>query len=200
MQIAHTYQIDWLAFALTLALIPFFLSHLLHARQKQLKPMSKWLLFGAWALMFPNIPYLFTKGRYLLGYCGSLSPWDLCGNTWVIGFFFLHACIGIPLMYLSLKHITQFLQSEGLRLSHWTVAVVVLFVSAVTVPIGLYGRFNSWNMFDQGPKIIELTAQHLYKDPTEIGLWFSIYVTVYFLTHALILQANRLDHHKQQRD
>ena len=170
MEIVNGYTSGWLIFSVSLAVIPFAASRMLYAKRNDTRiTSSKVALALVWFLMFPNIPYLFTKGRYLLGYCGSSSPWELCGNSWEIGFFFLHALVGVPLMYFSIREMATFLQKKWKTIDHWRLAVVMLFVSAAVLPIGLYGRFNSWNLFNQGTDILSQISSYLQNHGVRIG-------------------------------
>lgn len=138
------YTLSFLIFSLFLAAIPLAISWYLAKAKKH--PVNGVCMFGLWLIFFPNIPYLFTKGRYIIGYCGD-TPWDLCGNTWVIGFFFLHAFAGVPAMHASLRWTTDYLKSLGRKVNIHIVAIASLFLSALATPIGLYMRLNSWDIF-----------------------------------------------------
>ena len=183
----------YLAFSLFLALIPFGLSYILYVYEIR----SKWIsypLFMLWVLMFPNIPYLFTKGRYLMGYCGSTSPWELCGNSWQIGFFFLHGLVGVPLMYLSIQYIAKWLKRFTTKINHGTVALAICSLSAFAIPIGLYGRFNSWNIGNTPNQIITFYNNYLIEfGLTEIVFWVIIYMLIYFVIHWFSLYVSKSD-------
>ncbi len=185
MVIVNGYKLEWLIFALALALIPFLISQYLY-RSKRIGQAGI-ILVVAWVLMFPNIPYLLTKGRYLLGYCGSLSPWDVCAGSWAIGFFFLHSFIGALLMYLSVQYIASAFRRKWHGLNHWHVASVSLMLSALALPIGLFGRFNSWNVFNHPLLVLDSGISFFASNGfLDAVLWYAVFMSVYSLTHLLV--------------
>lgn len=66
----------------------------------------------------------------------------------------------------------------------------MLLISAVALPIGLYGRFNSWNIFNETASITSLVANHF--GTKETMFWFAIYLTTYAMTHLFVEQAAHL--------
>lgn len=185
MVIANGYALSWFAFALALAMVPFLASRYLFYH-KRFDATSAILAF-VWVLMFPNIPYLLTKGRYLLGYCESTSPWSLCAGSWVIGFFFLHAFIGALLMYLSIHDVATAFRRKWHGLNHWHVAAVSLMLSAVALPIGLFGRFNSWNVFNHPLLVLDSGISFFASNGfLDVTLWYAVFMSVYSLTHLLV--------------
>lgn len=193
MEIINGYTISWLIFSVALAIIPFVASHVLYVDQKNFAiTLKKIVLFFVWIVMFPNIPYLFTKGRYLIGYCESSSPWELCGNSWAIGFFFLHSFIAVPILYLSIREMGDVLQKRWVKIQHWHLAFIMLALSAIVLPVGLYGRFNSWNLFHQPMTIFFQFWGHIdHYGLGEIVIWFTIYMAVYAITHYFVTSVAR---------
>lgn len=145
------YKLPWLIFSLVLAIIPIGWTLLLSHIERKKKFHGKNLIFGLvlffWFIFFPNIPYLFTKGRYLLDFCGSKSPWDVCDQTWLIGYFFLHAAIGLPLMVKNLYQTSLIVGRQWH--SPWKIALplITIPISALAILVGLHSRLNSWIIF-----------------------------------------------------
>lgn len=177
------YRIGFLVFALGLACIPFGISFLLRYRKTNI--WMFWVLFAIWFVFFPNIPYLFSKGRYIIGYCGT-NPWELCGNSWQIGFFFFHALLGVPLQYLSLRYITD-ASRIGKRIPHMALAAIMFTFSSIAMPIGLYGRFNSWHVVTAPLQVLQFTWLYSVQHVSEIALWFALLFGIYLLTHLFVV-------------
>jgi uncharacterized membrane protein len=106
--------------------------------------------FGAFILFLPNIPYLFTDYRHIVDHC-EFDSLARCVN-WPVAnlLYFTYAALGIPLFVLSIEKAMKLIPFK----LYWIGAGILVFLSALGVSLGLFERFNSWNIVHELPLIL----------------------------------------------
>lgn len=106
------------------------------------------ILFLFWLFFLPNTAYLMAMVRHLLDHCSDYNTLlRVCREeSWMAGFFFLYALIGVPTFIYALKKMANLVG----RLFNKTTAVlfpiIIIPVTAFGLMYGLLDRFNSWDI------------------------------------------------------
>ena len=125
---------------LALAWIPFVLAIVIYDRHRAgVRPLSLLPLAGLWLLFLPNAPYIVTDFKHLVQ--GPLVP------LWVdVVVIAAPAWTGMLLGFLSLYLVQAVVRQLASPTVAWTVAGVVLGLTAFGIYLGRVLRWNSWDV------------------------------------------------------
>lgn len=131
----------WLLWNLFLAYVPYAVTRALIRRPQWIE--SRWrfgLLFLVWLLFLPNSFYILTD-LFHLDYRAPVPLW------FDLALLLSFAWNGLLLGVLSLRQMERILGLFWPRLPVALLAPFLLFLSALGVYLGRYGRYNSWDLF-----------------------------------------------------
>lgn len=106
----------------------------------------------AWLLMLPNTCYLFTEVRHLFWSIDHHDLWSRSFEThaarrellWRLGGTAMYYAAGALTFGLAVRPIRDALRERGLRT--WAIAPFFFSIVALGVYLGLFQRFNSWDV------------------------------------------------------
>ena len=139
------------------------------------------LIFLFWIFMLPNTAYLFLMVRHLVDYCVDYDIYRVCQTgSWMVMFFFTNALIGLPTFYYALSQMTKLLRRNWFP-------ILIIPLTSIGLMLGLYERFNSWDILRRPITLIETTASYfqtpfLFNDflVFTIALYLIYYITNFF--------------------
>lgn len=178
----NDYHLAFVAWNLFLALLPCWAVYFLSENKKLRKNKNVFaVLFLFWLFVLPNTAYLFFMVRHLVNYCGDLDANRVCQmGSWQVMFFFVYALIGLPTFYYALSKMTALVKKDWLPL-------VAIPLTSIGLMLGLYDRFNSWDVLHSPFTLLETAASYLsggfhQKDFIffTVSLFLIYYVTDYF--------------------
>jgi len=162
-----------LVWNLFLAWIPFVLALVLYDAARRGAGASRLLVLGAaWLLFLPNAPYIATDVIWL-GDLGSGTYWH---DPVLIA---AAAGLGLVLGFVSI-FLVQAVVAERLgRLAGWATAGGVLALRGLVVYLGLYERWNSWEVLTEPTKIAAglgagLVDPLAYPRPLALSAFFAV--------------------------
>lgn len=121
------------------------------------------LLFFYWLFFFPNTIYLLTMSRHLVNYCSDFDVNRVCINeSWIMFLFSFYTILALPSFYYSLKKMTVFL-SEFLH-KNFSIyfPVFIIPISSLGLMLGLFQRFNTWDLLFHPYKILQVIISYFY--------------------------------------
>lgn len=100
-----------------------------------------------WLALLPNTAYLISDARHIVNSCQLYSYGHICDDiSWHVFFFFAYAAIGWPAYVLALRPMKNALYKRfGSRLGA-IATIVIIYLSALGVMVGLVDRFNVWDI------------------------------------------------------
>ncbi|MCX6792753.1 MAG: DUF1361 domain-containing protein [Candidatus Falkowbacteria bacterium] len=145
---------------------------------KLLLSNKKWYIklgsFFVWLAIFPNAAYLMTDARHVIGYCPWYSYGKVCANNaWMTLFFFAFGAIGWPAFVLSLRPMKKAVTKYFSKLYGFIFMVLMCFLAALGLLLGLVNRFNSWNIINDLPKILKTALTYFYEPVLMFNLFMS---------------------------
>jgi uncharacterized membrane protein len=129
-----------LVWNLLLAWIPFGLAVYVYDGYHRLSRVRLWLGGALWLLFFPNALYIVTDVRWLRGADGAPIWYDVLLVSAAAG-------CGLLLGFTSLYLMQGIVRSAVGGARAWCFAVATLGLGAFGVYVGLYERWNSWDVF-----------------------------------------------------
>ncbi len=183
----NNYPVLWMGWNLGLLLIPFFLFKILEKLyQKQgfknnLHRILGIILFFLWLIFIPNTAYIITEVRHLLNYCSPGASMNVCTrNAWMIMFFFIYSVLGWVSLVLLLNQMKNFIVKLKNKTWGAVFAVVLIPLISLGVLLGLINRFNSWEIFINPWKIVEISGVYM-TDWYYFRNWLVFTLGFYFL-------------------
>lgn len=144
---------------------------------KKLKFVVITILF---ILFLPNIAYLFTDARHIADYCDFDFLHRCVNHPWMNLGYFVYGALGIPFFLICIRRFSQLLAIVfDARLRH-LVPIVMLFLSALGVRIGLIERFNSWNIINEPLNIVVTSWQHVIGGDPALYSFFGVLTVLYY--------------------
>lgn len=126
---------------LFLAFVPLFLTQLLKNRERNSK-ITRFFVFSAWLLFFPNAPYILTDLFHLTGKSHVPIWFDLI-------LILSYAWTGLVAGFMGLKIIENSFFTK-IKI-HWrqVISVIMIFAASFGIYLGRYLRFNSWDILSK---------------------------------------------------
>lgn len=137
-----------------------------------------------WLAIFPNAAYLMTDARHIIGYCPLASYGRVCAeNAWMTLFFFAFGAIGWPAFVLALRPMKIVVAKKFGRKISWLFALVMCWLAALGILLGLVNRFNSWNIVTNLTKVFKTATTYFYEPQAFFNLLMSFIIL--FLLYAV---------------
>jgi uncharacterized membrane protein len=109
---------------------------------------------GLWLLFFPNAPYLVTDLRHL-------GEWTAAPRMYDVLMLASAAFAGLALAFVSLYLLHAVARARFGAVSGWLAALSALGLGAFGIFLGLYGRWNSWDLFTRPERLLAEVARGL---------------------------------------
>lgn len=162
---------------------------------KMLVSAKPWYLklvaFLIWLAIFPNAAYLMTDARHVIGYCPLFSYGKVCAyNAWMTLFFFAFGAVGWPALVLSLRPMKRAVTKWFGKLAGLVFPVLMCFLAAWGLLLGLVNRFNSWDILTRPFKVIK-TALIYLTDPVSffnLTMVFVILLVLYTVGEKIFIK------------
>jgi uncharacterized membrane protein len=178
----------FLVWNLLLAWIPFLFAVVAYASAITRKPVMYIVIFAcaiAWLIFFPNAPYILTDFQHL-------SITDIYVPVWfdvilLIWFAWTGLLLGIVSLYLMQEIVNRWINPAA----GWMFAVAVIVLSSFGIYLGRFGRWNSWDLW-QNPTAVGRDVYDVLRHPkanlSVLGFtliftlfFFFIYLAIYFI-------------------
>lgn len=165
-----------------LLLILFLRENYEHTGFKRIIHKIQAIIIGGIAFLFlPNAPYVIMDVRHLLDYCPADSINQIClNNAWMVAFFFSFSFIGWLVFSYILRELFELMK----RVFDGEIAKIFIFtvipVIALGVLLGLFNRWNSWDIFISPLKIINNVCLY-FTDFIFIANWVFFSLFFYLL-------------------
>ncbi len=112
-------------------------------------------------ILFPNIPYMFSDSRHILDMCSGNTPYKTCPEApWLILLFFSYGTIAIPFFVITIKKCSALLGNIFSPIFNTITPYILIPMSALGVCLGLFERFNSWEIVYKPLHIIEMAFSY----------------------------------------
>ncbi len=172
---------------LLLVLIAFGLLQVLWKHFRQPWSQFSWqkqlgfvFIFIAFVLFLPNIAYLFTDARHIADYCEFDFLHRCTNHPWMNLGYFVYGALGIPFFLICTRRASQLLSIVfDARLRH-VMPIVLLFLTALGVRIGLIERYNSWNIINDPLGIVITCWQHVVGLDPALYSFFGLLALLYY--------------------
>jgi uncharacterized membrane protein len=186
----HKYPVLAMGWNVFLALVPCLVAYfMIHAKKVSLFHPAFIILFIFWLLMLPNAPYLFFMTRHIVGYCAEIGAHRVCeGGSWIPLFFFAYALVGVPTFYYALHIMTRLIVGVTWQKNEVIFPLLVIPVVSIGLMLGLYERFNSWNILNMPGDILQAVHRY-FTDMTllrDFLVFTAILYGIYFTTDYLL--------------
>lgn len=169
----------FLVWNLILAWIPFLFASIAYASAITRKPVMVIVIAGcaiAWLIFFPNAPYILTDFQHLAVTDSRVPVWfDVILLIWF-------AWTGLLLGILSLYFMQEIVNRWFSITAGWFFAVVVISLSSFGIYLGRFGRWNSWDLW-QNPTAVLRDVYDVVRHPRAniSTLGFTLIFTLFFL-------------------
>jgi len=192
----HGYSIIFMIWNILLAVTPCWIAYYValgvkNRKWKKLKTErgALVLLFLLWLFFFPNTAYLFLTVRHLVNYCTVFDLYRVCqSSSWIPMVFFVYALVGLPTFYYALNKMKEVFERVFNEDVANTLPVVVIPFTAIGMMLGLYGRFNTWDILRNPVALLEELFGY-FQDPSRFAdfaiFTLSLYL-VYYMTKRLL--------------
>ncbi len=188
----NQYKILMVFWNLFLALVPCLTAYHLNkvVGEKKWNKLGKaqWafvFLFLFWLLMLPNTAYLFTMVRHLADYCPDLDCYRVCPEqTWMVMFFFVYALLGVPAFYYAIDKMKQVFKTLFSPRSAAFLPVFTVPLAAIGVMVGLFERYNSWDILIKGDEIIS-TVSSYFTNADDFINFFAFTLSFYLIYYSI---------------
>jgi len=136
---------------------------------------------AVWFILFlPNIAYLFTDARHIADYC-EFDYLHRCTNyPWMNLGYFVYGALGIPFFLVSIRKFSNILGKVFHPKLKIISPIVLIFLSALGVRIGLIERFNSWNVLNEPLNIITTAFGHVINFDSALYSFFGLLLLLYY--------------------
>lgn len=134
----------WMAWNLTLAVVPAMLAVLLFHERDRAGGVLWWSGVGAFTLMLPNAPYVVTDLVHVRR-DATLASMDGTVVFGVLPVYALFVAVGFACYAVALAQLTSFARRAGWPWSRLRIELAVHAVAAVGVVLGRVARLNSWD-------------------------------------------------------
>ncbi len=165
---------------LFLAFIPYFITRKMTQRIDWLEQRwKKWSLFALWLLFVPNSFYIITDIIHFPQFRTAPQWFDLL-------MLFSFAWNGIVCGVLSIRTVEELLRATRGRGFSMLVVFAVMWLNALGVYIGRYGRFNSWDVltdpFDLAGSVLDLFL-HPFDNGVAWGMTiiYAVFITLLYI-------------------
>jgi uncharacterized membrane protein len=142
-----------------------------------------WLAGLMWLMFIPNAAYIMTDVRHLSGFCPPAAPYRAClSGIWLVPVFFAYGLLGwLAFVYLVRQMRDFLLRLWGRRTARWLIVCLMPLIS-LAVLIGLFDRWNSWEVFLAPFKFLRLVGAHLVQ-PAYLANWliFSVFLAMFYV-------------------
>ncbi|PIZ72338.1 hypothetical protein COY07_03405 [Candidatus Peregrinibacteria bacterium CG_4_10_14_0_2_um_filter_43_11] len=147
--------------------------------------------FLMWFFWFPNIAYLFTENRHLLGQCEDYDYLHVCpSEAWMLIVFFAYSLIGVPVFIYVLQKMTGILkQLFNKNLRHFPLVMIPL--TALGMLIGLIDRLNTWDIIHHPFSVIQ-TGLSYFSDANRFLNFIVFTGALYLIYYGAIFCVNRV--------
>ncbi len=176
------YPLYYILFNIFLGLIPFFLFQVLFrlsAVKNKIKTPVEYLLFFLWLIFMPNTIYILTDIRHINGFCTNTLI-DICGNAWMIIFFFVYGIIGWVLYFYAMEQMILFLQQRLMTKINIFLPWLIIPIVSLGLLLGLMDRLNSWDVLIR-PSLVVLTIWSYFNDWGKLSNFFIFTLGLLFL-------------------
>ena len=169
----------FLVWNLILAWIPFLFAAIAYASAITRKPIMYIVIFVcaiAWLIFFPNAPYILTDFQHLTVPDRQVPVWfDVILLIW---FAWTALLLGIVSLYLMQEIVTRWFHPA----IGWLFAIVVIGLSSFGIYLGRFGRWNSWDLW-QNPTAVLRDVYDVVRHPRAniSTLAFTMIFTLFFL-------------------
>jgi uncharacterized membrane protein len=169
----------FLVWNLILAWIPFLFASIAYASAITRKPVMVIVIAGcaiAWLIFFPNAPYILTDFQHLAVTDSRVPVWfDVILLIW---FAWTGLLLGIISLYFMQEIVNRWFSSTA----SWFFAVVVISLSSFGIYLGRFGRWNSWDLW-QNPTAVLRDVYDVVRHPRAnlSTLGFTLIFTLFFL-------------------
>ena len=190
----NDYELSLMVWNLFLLLVPWVCFLLIRSIwQSQGKPrFYKFylLVLGAlWLLFLPNSAYLITEVRHLVDFCPP-AEFDVCvSQAWIVLFFFSYSLVVWLFFVYLVASMGELLERRWPPLLVFLYEAIIIPLSAWGVLIGLFNRFNTWEMITHPASVFKALGLYLSSWEYFINLLFFVlfYYFLYFLGKRLII-------------
>ena len=174
------FTIVWAIFNLFLVGLAFGVLLLLERQIKQPKGYLNCLLISVYCLLFilllPNIAYLFTDHRHIADIC-TFDELQRCINSpWRNLGYFVYSALGIPFFLISIRRASRLFLPKYKHLG----VVILIFLSALGVRIGLFERFNSWDILTKPWDIVLTSFGYVLSFDEALWSFFGLLLLLYY--------------------
>ncbi len=180
-----TFAVIW---NLLLVGVAIFFSHrinIIPLKWREFKSINKlafWVLVFWWAMLFPNIPYLFTQSRHVVDLCAlfDANNFEFCTKfSSVPILMFAYGALAVVPFYFCLRNVSRsFDRIFETKFLAKFFPIISMPVWAVGLILGLEGRFNSWEIFSRIDEILKYVVFEM-SNFTILTTTLSMYV-IYF--------------------
>jgi uncharacterized membrane protein len=134
---------------------------------------------GLWLLFLPNAPYLVTDLRHL-------GEWTAAPRMYDVLMLASAAFAGLVLTFVSLYLVHAVARARFGPATGWLAALSALGLGAFGILLGLYGRWNSWDLFTRPRGLLDEVARGLadpfaYRRELAVVVLLSAFLTVGYL-------------------
>jgi uncharacterized membrane protein len=169
----------FLVWNLILAWIPFLFAAIAYASAITRKPIMYIVIAGcaiAWLIFFPNAPYILTDFQHLTIADSRVPVWfDVILLIW---FAWTGLLLGIISLYLMQEIVNRWFNTAA----GWLFAIVVIGLSSFGIYLGRFGRWNSWDLW-QNPIAVLRDVYDVVRHPraniSTVG--FTLIFTLFFI-------------------
>ena len=173
---------DFMAWNLTLALVPVVFGVLLFRRHRT-SPLW-WLGFAAFLAFLPNAPYVLSDVIHLADDVRATRS-DAVVVAAILPQYAVFFLAGLLAYVVALGELTRWLAARGWdRLRIAGVELAVHAACAVGVYLGRVPRFNSWDLVTRPDAVATTAAEHL-SDRYPLALVLATFVVLVFSTVVL---------------
>jgi uncharacterized membrane protein len=176
---SDTLNYRFLVWNLILAWIPLLFASLAYASAITRKPLMIVVILAcaaAWLAFFPNAPYILTDFQHLAVTDRYIPVWyDVILLIW---FAWTGLLLGIVSLYLMQEIVTRWINvSAG-----WLFAILVIGLSSFGIYLGRFGRWNSWDLWQQPKAVIKDVFDVLRHPRSNLSvLGFTLIFTLFFI-------------------
>lgn len=145
---------NFLLWNLFLGFLPFVFALVIQVFEKKLNNILFWLGTFVWLLFYPNAPYMITDLIHV-----EAATTNLLYDTLLI---FTFSMLSLFFGFYSIKLMQLSFKSRLTPKVRNSIILFSLLLSSFGIYLGRIVRLNSWDVFTQPMKTLELIFQHLF--------------------------------------